>query len=118
MDAHTRYTILFKAIEELGDGVAIVEGKNDASALQALGVERIVLASSATRLAGELEGKVFLLFDFDQEGERKTREYADAFFNEGKIADVRLRDKFRTALGIRCFEDAARRAEALFENIR
>ncbi|PIT85300.1 hypothetical protein COU36_04030 [Candidatus Micrarchaeota archaeon CG10_big_fil_rev_8_21_14_0_10_59_7] len=95
-----------KVFHSLDSTVVLVEGKRDEAALRAAGVTApIVLAGGrkAERVAEEAEafGKpVALLFDWDGEGERKTREYSELMG-----ADTRLRKKMKRLLGLRTVEE-------------
>mgnify|MGYP001605287058 FL=1 len=57
-----------------------------------------------------------MLFDFDDEGERKLREFQEIFLSKGVVADSFYRKKLRGILGINFFEDLARKKQEFKEN--
>jgi len=109
MDLKEKAKLLVRTVNGLSGRVVVVEGKRDALALQKCGIffgavaavgkpERVVEKAGAT-------GRVSLLFDFDDEGERKTRVFSELFRCAGAEVDTLSRKRFRQVLGITFFEE-------------
>ena len=111
MELAEKTKLLERTLDGLAGRAVVVEGKRDIRALREAGVQ-----AKATAAVGRPErivekirdcGEVFLLFDFDGEGERKTRVFRELFEAAGVRVDVLARKRLRQLLGIRTFEELA-----------
>ncbi len=113
MDPDYKLKLLKKTLLELKNGLLLVEGKNDLKALHELGIGGNVLTATGRneqivrKAISSLEPgqKLVLLFDYDEEGERKARYFGDMFLHEGVSANTVIRRKLRMLLGINTIED-------------
>ncbi|MFH0971972.1 MAG: toprim domain-containing protein [Candidatus Micrarchaeota archaeon] len=113
MNLDYKLKFLKKTLLELKNGLVLVEGKNDLEALKELGIMGNVITATGKneqivqRALSILESnqKLILLFDFDSEGERKTKFFRELFLNEGASADVEARKKVRMLFGIKTIEE-------------
>lgn len=99
---------LFRRLNRPGR-VILVEGKKDETALRDWGVETTILRfgsgpAALARRAAALSSDPVLLFDFDDEGERKTREMEGLLAAENAFADRGLRRQFRRVFKVRTVE--------------
>lgn len=98
----------------LNSSILIVEGKNDFKAMREAGiVGEIIQANGKTEVIIKKvkekihENDVVLLFDFDSEGERKTKYFSELFFSEDIKVNCNLRKALRSLLGFKTFEEFA-----------
>jgi 5S rRNA maturation endonuclease (ribonuclease M5) len=80
-------------LQQLREGVVIVEGKHDKEALKAFGIDSFTfyeIASNPSKLSNFAGKKIYLLFDNDKGGEEKNRkmvELVKAYAMHSKIND-------------------------------
>ncbi|MBI5229424.1 hypothetical protein HY991_04895 [Candidatus Micrarchaeota archaeon] len=95
--------------------MVIVEGLRDKDSLKEAGVNCRVLTygngaeALAEKAVAQGTKSVVLLFDFDEEGERKMNEVECAFRLRGIKADREIRRKLRHVLGLCFFEEFSSR---------
>ena len=113
--------MLETVLRKLGESLVLVEGKRDVLALAQLGVQAIAChARKPERVVNGLvgkEGQVVLLFDFDQEGERKEKEYRELLYAAGIEVDLTLRKAFKAIFGVRTIESAPTALERILKEI-
>jgi len=123
MDIFEKETLLKKIIRKMQDSVLVVEGKNDEKALREIGIEsKIVKANGKTekiieKIKEGKSAKISLLFDFDEEGKRKTDFFREALHHEDVNADTELRKNVGMLFRIMTIEDLPRVYEELTEEI-
>ena len=119
MDLDEKAKLFAKTIRGLSGRTAVVEGKHDVRALEKAGINaQAVTATGKPERTVEktgASGRVSLLFDFDDEGERKTRVFTDLFRSAGVEVDLLSRRRLRQALGIRTFEELPSKIRELEE---
>ena len=104
-----------------GDAAVIVEGKRDREALQALGVprERIFTMNGSPAAVAEKVSKAadraFVLTDFDAAGEDILSRIVPALEGCSVKPDAGMRKRLGGILGLRFFEEIARKARELEE---
>jgi 5S rRNA maturation endonuclease (ribonuclease M5) len=117
MDAAEKCRLLAKTLGKLRAETILVEGKRDRRALQELipGAKIFLAQGKKERLVERLSGcrTVAVLFDFDEEGNRKTQEWRELLSEEGFRVDAESRKRLRAALGITFFEDLDRKKSEL-----
>jgi 5S rRNA maturation endonuclease (ribonuclease M5) len=98
--------------EEVGkvnNFLAIVEGKKDRKALEQFGFKRILEISfkKPEDIIEEIknEKSVFIMTDFDEEGEKKLSQLTTFLTKYGIKADTSLRKKFKSLFKIQKFEE-------------
>ena len=107
-----------KVFHALDSTLVLVEGKRDRAALRDAGVTGPVVlcgGRKAERVAEEAQSlglPATLLFDWDDEGERKTGEYSELM-----RADIRLRKKMKRLLGLRTVEELGFRLSELEKKV-
>ena len=96
-----RDEILREFLESISDCTVIVEGKKDAQALEALGVdpENIVILNKGQSLLSTVEalagdGNVAILTDMDREGKHLYRKLLSMFSQYGITENPRPRELF------------------------
>jgi 5S rRNA maturation endonuclease (ribonuclease M5) len=117
MKGKTRLEALGKLLGVLGGSVILVEGKRDVNALKELGVKASFVTANGTsesivkRVSGLLSGKekVFLLFDFDEEGKRKESFFKTLLEEQGIRTDSVFARKLRGVLRFNNVEESASR---------
>ncbi len=104
--------LLRKMREKLEEEKVFVEGKKDAKAVEkAFGVKAMAVEGNhsyrfAEKHASAVNGNtVLLLFDFDEEGKRKTREYEEALRARGARIDGQGRKAFRALFRLATLEE-------------
>lgn len=112
---------LSKILAQLRESTVFVEGLRDKEALAALGCKRVLTISGNLRktCAGldESVGKVIVLTDMDRRGEELLG-MAKAELEACSIdADTETRRTLAGILGLRFFEDAARKYRVFMEKI-
>jgi 5S rRNA maturation endonuclease (ribonuclease M5) len=124
MDAHDKQKLLRRTSEALdGASVILVEGVRDERALRAIGVGAPVLRANQTaervaeRALRHGAGDVVLLFDFDEEGERKMDACRAALEALGGRCDARSRVNLQRLTGVRHIEDLPPAWEELREEL-
>ena len=109
MEPERKRKVLERTLDGLDGRTAVVEGKHDIRALREAGVQAVAVAAVGRpeRVVEKLRdcGEVFLLFDFDGEGERKTGVFRELFEAAGVKTDVLARKRLGQLLGIRTFEE-------------
>ena len=114
MQAREKRKLLEKTLKKMLDQIVLVEGKNDERALdeavvQAGGVVA-VQSRKPERIANILEDgfagrQALLLFDFDDEGRRKTAEFEEILVGRGLQVDRQGRKAFRALFRLRTLEE-------------
>lgn len=106
-----------KIVAKINGCTVLVEGKRDEQALRRVGVTSkiILFGRSAAQTLRQVESdcNVLLLYDFDEEGERKERQLREMLSPFARV-DSTLRKKFRSLFGCRTIEQlpsALRRLE-------
>lgn len=109
MEPADKTKLLDRTLAGLSGRTVLVEGKHDIRALQEAGVQAkaVAAAGKPERIVEKLKdcGTVFLLFDFDGEGERKTRIFRELFEAAGITVDTLARKRLGMLLGLRTFEE-------------
>ncbi len=108
MEPAEKTKLLERTLDGLEGQVVLVEGKHDVRALQETGVSARVRTATGKpqRLVEKLGGgPVFLLFDFDEEGERRARVFHELLEAAGTRADTLARKRLRMLLGLRTIEE-------------
>lgn len=118
MNSLEKLELLQKVIRKANESIILVEGKRDEEALREIGVKGKIIQANASseRISSNLSGKkVELLFDYDEEGRRKTREFTEALLNANAFPSTECWKKLRIALGLLHVEDASRKKSKLSE---
>ncbi len=117
MNVEEKAELLSRTINELAGRTAVVEGRRDAEALKEAGVRAraVIAAGKPERIVEKAGPRVVLLFDFDEEGERKAKVFFELFRAAGAEVDLLSRKRFRQALGIRTFEELPAKIRELEE---
>lgn len=113
MEPEAKRKLLRRTSEALDNaGLLLVEGLRDERALRSLGFATPILRAnqSAERVAARAVAlaqgdEMVLLFDFDEEGERKLRECRTALEALGARCDARSREHLKWLTGVRHIED-------------
>jgi len=98
-----------KLVSEMNGHTVLVEGKKDEKALRKAGVtSKIVLFGKSAQsvvgaVAADCRNAVLLLYDFDEEGERKEKLLRELLAPFATV-DGNLRKKFRQMFGCRTIE--------------
>lgn len=117
---------LKKTLQALDESLVIVEGKRDERALQEIGVRAKIIraAGSPERVVSRARNEarassalVALLFDFDEEGTRKTRFFEEAFLSEGIRVDSLLRKRVKQLFRVNTIEDLPFQYRKLLEEL-
>lgn len=117
---------LKKTMQALDESLVIVEGKRDERALREISVRaKIIQATGAAeRVLNKVlaecrktNSRVVLLFDFDEEGTRKTRFFEEAFLSEGIRVDSLLRKRVTQLFHIHTIEDLPFQYRKLLEEL-
>lgn len=108
MNSLEKMVFLEKISKNLSGRVILVEGKKDKQALELLLDAKIFLAvGKPEKILEKLPGnKVVLLFDFDEEGKRKTKFFKVFLEENGFSVDSKISLSLRSALGFLFVEDA------------
>ncbi len=114
---------LDRTLSLLQGKVVFVEGKHDVAALEELGVDATIVCAHGVplrlvekRAAECLRKGVVLLFDFDAEGRRKERVYAELLQSVGVFPLQVVRHRFERVFGARAIEELPARYRELLEN--
>lgn len=122
-----RLKAIGRLLKRMQDQVLLVEGKHDASALRAIGVQAVFVTANGTaesvlkRLhaafgkSAKRVKRVFLLLDFDTEGLRKQSFYKGVLEENGFTADLSSARKLRSLLGFTCVEESERKFIEIME---
>lgn len=110
--AELRQDVLDKALNVLDGKVVFVEGKHDKAALEDLGVQaQIVCAHGVPLRLAEKHARAcqksgcVLLFDFDDEGKRKTSVFTELLQSLGVNPLAGVRTRIRRVFGARTIEE-------------
>jgi len=124
-DADKRQAVLDKALHALDGKIVFVEGKHDEDALEELGVQaHIVRAHGVPLRVAEkhkdacLKQQCVLLFDFDDEGKRKTQVFTELLQSLGVNPLQAVRQGIRKVFGCRTVEDLPARYRLLLSSQR
>ncbi|MEK6924055.1 MAG: toprim domain-containing protein [Candidatus Micrarchaeota archaeon] len=112
-----------KLLAELNSRVVLVEGKRDEQALASVGVATQVVKFSGkpgkiaeTAAEAAAGRRVVLLYDFDDEGERKAAEMLELLQPIAAV-DRQLRKRFKQLFGCRTVEQLPHAIERLRKDI-
>ncbi len=105
--------LLAKLREKLSSETVFVEGAKDVKAIEKAGFGAGAIAVNSRRpqrvvekSIGQVDGKeVLLLFDFDEEGRRKTMEFEGLVRSAGGRVDAAGRKAFRALFRLRTIEE-------------
>ncbi|MFH0836081.1 MAG: toprim domain-containing protein [Candidatus Micrarchaeota archaeon] len=123
MSLEEKAKALDKLVKGLNGKVLVVEGKHDVNALRQFGLNNRVFTATGkperviTRVT-ETKAPVVLLFDFDEEGKRKTKFFQQRFLLEGTIADVETGKRLKALLGLRTIEELNSKYEELLRELK
>lgn len=113
-------SVLDKTLQLLEGRVVLVEGKRDQRALEELGVDTWLFAPHGPpwrfvekhATLCQAHG-VVLLFDFDADGRRLTRQFTEFLLAFGVSPLSRVRNRFERVFGVRTVEDLPARYDEL-----
>ena len=114
MEIEERLAKTEKCLEELKEGWVLVEGLKDKSALEKLGIGKILTISgnlkiSCEKLACEHESeKVYVLTDLDRRGDEQAKRAIEVLESHSIRGDLEMRKRLAFLLRIKFFEDALR----------
>ena len=107
--------LLEKMLGRISEQLVLVEGKNDARALELAGIKPACVIAVQSRRAASIASlaaesgfagvPVLLLFDFDPEGKRKAAEYEEILAASGFAVDRQGRKAFRALFRLRTLEE-------------
>ena len=124
MDLQEKEKFLKKLWRQLNESLLVVEGKNDVKALREVGVYTTIITANGKperivkKAVLEADRRpVSLLFDYDQEGQRKTFFYNELFFNADCNADLQARKRLRQLFPVHTIEDLPNAYFDLLETI-
>lgn len=127
MNALKKRKLLKKILQKLEEEVALVEGKKDVEALAQAGVSTgkaiAVQGNKPERVVNAVKHSVkrepaVLLFDFDEEGKRKTLEYERELSAAGVRVDRQARKAFRALFRLRTIEELPRALHEVCEELK
>ena len=114
-----QFKTLERIMSDLRENWLFVEGKRDKFALEQLGCKKIMTISGNLRRTCERLGpdvqNVIVLTDLDRRGDQQLFAAKDELEACSIRADIETRKRLAWILGLRCFEDAARRYEEFME---
>ncbi|NUN11567.1 toprim domain-containing protein [Candidatus Micrarchaeota archaeon] len=115
MNSVKKLDLLEKTLSKLAGKTILVEGKKDKLALEKLVDAKIETAvGKPFQVINKLSSKkVVLLFDFDEEGKRKTSFFKQFLEENGFSVDTSIALRLRSCLGFLYVEDAYVKYEKL-----
>lgn len=106
-------------LSDLRENWLFVEGKRDKIALEQLGCTKILTISGNLRRSCNALGadvdRVIILTDLDRRGDQMLLAAKDELEGCSKKADTETRRRLAGILGLRCFEDIARKYDDFME---
>ncbi len=124
MDAD-RQKVLDKTLQALSGKVVFVEGKHDVAALQELDVHaEFVCAHGVPLRLAEMHADAcrkagcVLLFDFDDEGKRKTSVFSELLQSLGVNPLQNVRTRIQRVFGVRTIEELPAKYRLLLSSQR
>jgi uroporphyrinogen-III synthase len=117
---HRAQKRLENALEKIRNCAIIVEGKKDAAALEACGIDNVYVFGQIGRTCERIKErgheKVAILTDMDRAGEKKLLFATDAAIAAGLSVEVGARKALSGLLILRNFEDMQRKLESFGKN--